>query len=124
MTESQAGEQQSLGEEHAREIQNLKEAITAKMQKKVQDLHHSCNKAIMEKENQQLKLQLKEATLKMKRKEQTIEKLEEQLKQMQLKLPRIDLQQWANDWKIQMQLKLPRIDLQQSNERDIDIKLL
>ena len=71
-----------------------------------------------------MKLQLKEATLKMKRKEQTIEKLEEQLKQMQLKLPRIDLQQWANDWNIQMQLKLPRIDLQQSNERDIDIKLL
>ena len=102
LRESQAREQQSLREKHAREIQNLKEAITAKKQK-IQDLHHSRNKAIMdkEKENQQLKLQLKEATLRMKSKEQTIEKLEEQLTQMQLNLSRVNLQ-WSNEIDIKL----------------------
>ena len=93
LQESQAREQQSLREEHAREIQGLQETIAAKKQK-IQDLHHSRNKAILdkEKENQQLKLQLKEATLRMKKKEKTIEKLEQRLKQMKLNLPRFDLQ--------------------------------
>ena len=102
LRESQAREQQSLREKHAREIQNLKEAITAKKQK-IQDLYHSHNKAIMDKgkENQQLKLQLKEATLKMKRKERTIEKLEEQLTQMQLNLSRVNLQ-WSNEIDIKL----------------------
>ena len=93
LQESHAREQQSLREEHAREIRSLKETIAAKKQK-IQDLHHSHNKAIIdkEKENQQLKLQLKEATRRTKKKEKTIEKLEKQLKQMRLNLLRFDLQ--------------------------------
>ena len=89
----QERERQSLKEEHAREIQNLNKIIAAKKQK-IQDLHHSRNKAIMDKEReyQKLKIQLREATLQVKRKEKMVEKMEERLKQMRLNLPRVNLQ--------------------------------
>ena len=92
LQETQERERQSLKEEHAREIQKLNETIAAKKHK-IQDLHHSRNKAIRDKEreNQQLKIQLKEATLRVKRKEKMVEKMEERLKQMRLNLPLFNL---------------------------------
>ena len=116
LQELQAREQQSLREENAREIQERKRIVAAYKQK-IQDLHHSHNKTIIakEKENQQLRLQLKQAELRMKTKEQTIEKLEGQLKQMQLDLlskdlpqprARIDLQAYA-DMKLKWRLGTP-----------------
>jgi hypothetical protein len=93
---------QELREQHAGEIQTLQEVQAGQMREKdeakqheIHDLLLSHDKAIADKgrEIQQLRRELQQTTLRMTEREQTIETLEQQLKQMQLDPSPVD-QTW------------------------------
>ena len=99
LQESQARELESLKTKYTGEIQNLKEIhlrekeeIVVAKEHEIQHLLRSRNEAITakERETQQQRTQLEQTTHRMNEKEQTIEELERQLKQMQLHLPSKD----------------------------------